>query len=391
MKQPHFIGKITAKIRPGFWLYFAIYALVLVIAAMCFLIYTENSLTKYEASQAERVVVRYAQSIKHDALSGKLSEGLSVPALYKQFHLEDQFLADYCRQFSKDTKMSVQRKPGSYDTAQPIYNIYADEIQVGEMQLNAVDSRTIFAILNITDWEIHSFEPLVARYPANNISVTVLSSHQVSVNGEVLDASYVKESDFEAAEFTSFKEFLQNPIKLTAYQVPAALAQFGVNVTTADGGTVPCTPDEDGNIFVDYMDCGTQVPKDLSEQAVLIAKTWDDFLTNDTTFSAVRKYLIPNSALEEQAEIYNGRDIGYISGHKKENNTYSEIVVNDYARYTEDCFSCHIQFTKTMYLNRDHSPVTTDIDSIFYFVLYDGTQDGEDNPTWKMVAMAGVV
>lgn len=391
MKQPRFLGKIIARIKPGFWLYFAIYALVLMIAAMCFLIYTENSLTQYEAAQAERVVLRYAQSIKEDALSGKLPEGLSVPALYKQFNLEDLFLTDYCEQFSTDTKMSVQKKTGSYDTMQPIYNIYADEIQVGEMQLNAVDSRTIFAILNITDWEIHSFEPLIDRYPVNNVSVTVLSSHQVSVNGAVLDASFVTEPELEGTEFTSFKEFLQNPIYLTEYNVPAALAQYGVNITTADGKTVPYTPDEDGNILVDYMARGTRVPDDLSETAVLIAKTWDDFLTNDTTLSAVRKYLIPDSALEEQAEIYNGRDIGYISGHKKENNTYSEIIVEDYVRYTEDCFSCHIQFTKTMYLNRDQSPVTTDIDSIFYFVLYDGTQDGEDNPTWKMVAMAGVV
>ena len=393
MQQKNFIQRITSKIKPGFWLYLTVYALVLVIAAMFFLIYTENSLNEYERSQSENVVARYSSTLKANALSGKLPEGLSVPALYKQFGLEDRFVSDYCAQFSKDTKMSVEKQKDSYDTTAPAFDIYADDVKVAELQLKAKNTKTVFAILSVSDWELVSFVPVVQAYDADSISITVLSTHRVLVNGVALDQSFVKQQAVSMTEFESFKQYVSAPMALTEYALPKALAQGTIAVQTEGGAAVSYTPDAEGNIYAGFVDYNTVVPNEYSATAMNIAKTWDNFLTYDLPgdgLATVRKYLIKGSAFYEQAEIFKNNDLWMTSSHNSANNVYKNVSIGAYTRYTENCFSCHIKFDKQMTLTRTGEKVYTYIDSIFYFINYDDTDDGVYNPEWKMVAMAGV-
>lgn len=387
MQRRNFMQRIIAKIKPGFWLYLTVYALVLVIAATLFLIYTENSLNKYESSQAENVMEDYAETLKDHALSGNLPDGLSVPALYKQFDLEATFLADYCAQFSENAKMSIERKKDSYDSTSPFYDVYADQVKVAEIQLKAKHTKTIFAILSISDWELASFTPIVKAYDTDSIAITTLSTHQVSVNGVVLDKSFIKKQNVSITELESFKQYLSAPLTLTEYALPKSLMKGDISIQTEAGKAVLFTPDEQGNIYAGYLEYSTTVPSDYSETATNIAKAWDNFLTQDLTKWAVKKYLIKDHAFYVQADQY----IGFISDHDGTKNVYKDFLIEDYTRYAEDCFSCHIKFDKRMTLRRDGTYVYTNIDSIHYFVNYDDTDDGIVNPTWKLVAKPDVV
>lgn len=388
-QQKNFIQKIVSKIKPGFWLYVAIYTMVLLIAASAFLIYTENSLTDYEYAQAINVVENFAKDLKKHALQDRLPEGANVPALYTVFNLEDTFLQDYGDQFSEDTQMSVVKQKGSYDTTCPIYDIYAGDVQVAEIELKAVNSKVIFAILTVSDWQVTRFEPIVQAYEADNVTVTVPSTHKILINNVAVDNSFAKEQNVAVSEFASFKQYLKEQIVLSNYEIPGALMNGELKITTQDGAVVPYTADANGDIYVNYTDYAETVPESYKQTATTIAKTWENFMTRDLPgegLSSMAQYLIKDSPYYEKALIFLYGDAWMTSAHYTSANVYSDVVVDDYTRYSEDCFSCHIQFEKTMYLYKQNKYATNEIDAVFFFLNYDDTDDGVDNPTWKLVA-----
>ena len=392
-RRKNFIQKIVAKIKPGFWLYVTIYTMVLLIGAFVFLIYTENSLARYENVQAINVVENFAKDLKRNALKDQLPKGARVPVLYSAFDLEDTFLTAYGDQFSKDTKMRVEKQAGSYDTSRPIFDIYAGDVRVAEIELEAVNSKIIFAILTISDWQVNRFEPIVETYEADNVTITIPNTHKILINGVVVDNSYAKKQNVIIPEFSSFKQYMKEQIVLSEYEIPGALMNSSIKITTDNGVEVPYTADAQGNIYVTYTEYKATVPESYSQTAMNIVKTWDNFLTGDLPgngLSTVEQYLIKGSPYHEQAVIFVNNDAWMTSAHNTSSNVYKDVAIRDYTRYSEDCFSCHIQFTKTMYLYKQDKYASTNINSVIYFVNYDDTNDGVVNPTWKMVAMADV-
>ncbi|MBR5279441.1 MAG: hypothetical protein IKU26_00535 [Clostridia bacterium] len=388
-RQKNFIQRIAEQLKPGFWLYVAIYTMVLVIAAFVFLIYTENSLRDYERAQAITVVENFSKDLKKQALKDQLPKGANVPSLYTVFGLRDTFLQDYGEQFEKNTKMSVQKQKGSYDTSCPVFDIYADDVRVAEIELKAVNTKVIFAILNVSDWEVTRFEPIVQTYEADSVTVTIPDTHQISINGVPVDNSFAKKQNLAVAEFASFKQYMKESVVLSEYEIPGALMNGTLKITTKDGSVVPYVPDANGDIYVNYTDYAATVPTTYSDTAVTIAKTWENFMTRDLQgegLSTMAQYLIKDSAYYEKALIFLYGDAWMTSAHYTSGNVYSPIVVEDYTRYSEECFSCHIQFTKTMYLYKQNKYATNEIDAVFYFLNYDDTDDGIHNPTWKLVA-----
>ena len=391
VRQQNFFQKIVSKIKPGFWLYVAIYAMVLIIGASAFLIYTENSLVRYEKSQAINVVEKFAKDLKKQALKEQLPDGARVPSLYTVFNLEDAFMDDFGAQFSKDTKMTVMKQKDSYDTSRPAYDIYAGDVRVAEIELEAVNSKVIFGLLTISDWKVNYFEPIVQAYEADNVTVTIPNTHKITINGVTVDQTFAKKQDIAVAEFATFKQYLKDQVTLSEYEIPGALMNGTLKITNKDGGEVLYTPKENGDIYVNYGEYATAVPSPYGETAMNIAKTWDNFLTSDLPgngLSTVVPCLIKGSNFHEQAIIYVNNDLWMVSAHNTASNVYSNVATKDYTRYTEDCFSCHVRFTKTMYLYKQNKYATTEMDSVIYFVHYDDTDDGVVNPAWKMVAMA---
>ena len=100
---------------------------------------------------------------------------------------------------------------------------------------------------------------------------------------------------------------------------------------------------------------------------------------------------IKDSIYYKAADDYaHGPDITFISDHRLSNPTYTDVVVDNYIVYSDNCYSLHISETTNMVLTRTGEARQDKIDSVFYFVNYDDTDDGEDNPRWCIVDMIAV-
>ena len=143
------------------------------------------------------------------------------------------------------------------------------------------------------------------------------------------------------------------------------------------GKEVGYNVDSKGNVKLGASGDVSDMPEDRKNDALNMAKVWDNFLTNDLSGSShglatVQKYLIEDSYYWNLAKAYaSSADITFISDHRLANPPYTGVVVDNYVEYNDKCYSCHIAFTKNMVLTSGGAR-TDVVDSTFYFVNYNG-------------------
>ena len=82
-------------------------------------------------------------------------------------------------------------------------------------------------------------------------------------------------------------------------------------------------------------------------------------------------------------------DITFTSQHTLKNPTFTNTKVSDFEVYGKDAFSCTVYLEKNMRIANGKDKVDVMHDKL-YFVHNDITNDGKDNPTWKLVEMKSV-
>ena len=127
-----------------------------------------------------------------------------------------------------------------------------------------------------------------------------------------------------------------------------------------------------------------------------IAKDWSLYLTDDLEgklhgFYKINKYLIKDSSLYEYAYKWaTGVDITFVSSHTLQNPAFTDEKINNFEIYSENAFSCEVYLQKNMRLKSSGRKIQDTMHEKMYFAYYDATQDGKDNPTWKLVNMQSV-
>ena len=111
-------------------------------------------------------------------------------------------------------------------------------------------------------------------------------------------------------------------------------------------------------------------------------------MSNDKKFAEIKKYFIKGSYQYNVALQYaTGVDITFTSSHVLANPAFTENSVTNFKWISENCFSVDVYFVKHMLLRSGSQKVDDTTNDRFYFVKYDDTEDGIDNPTWKIVSM----
>lgn len=57
-------------------------------------------------------------------------------------------------------------------------------------------------------------------------------------------------------------------------------------------------------------------------------------------------------------------------------------TISNYVVYSDNCFSCDIHLEKTLVLTRTGEERKDALNSTFYFVKYDDTDNGVEDPHW---------
>jgi len=103
-------------------------------------------------------------------------------------------------------------------------------------------------------------------------------------------------------------------------------------------------------------------------------------------FGTMKNYLIEDSYLYDVAYKWvTTKDSTYTPKHTLNSPPFTEEKVSDFVSYGDNIFSCNIYFVKHMHLTSRDMDVDDVMNSTFFFMNYDDTEDGEDNPQWVII------
>lgn len=138
----------------------------------------------------------------------------------------------------------------------------------------------------------------------------------------------------------------------------------------------------------------SDIPDDIAAEVDVlgIAKRWSLFMTVDLEgasygFYNISKDLIAGSPLHDSARRWvSSIDITFTSIHTLGDPPFSKESATNFTRLSENSFYVDVSLVKDMYVRG--SLVPEPLDNRLYFVKYDDTADGIDNPTWKLADMS---
>ena len=362
------------KIKLSYWKCLGIYAAVLAVFAVIMIIYTGSCLKRYEKSQPDKAMAGFLKEFRTMVDDNTLVDNIQLPSS-SEFEGKDLFANMYMSEFDGASEYTYEKNEGSYDTEEPVYDIFADGNKVARMTLEVKEQHVVLAILTVFDWKIKSIEPVFTAN-TNDYTVTIPEGYTFSVNGIKVSDDYKTGNAFDNPEFVNVSQYVDMP-KSVEYKITGFVNKPEIKVYNASGKEVGYNVDSKGNVKLGASGDVSDMPEDRKNDALNMAKVWDNFLTNDLSGSShglatVQKYLIEDSYYWNLAKAYaSSADITFISDHRLANPPYTGVVVDNYVEYNDKCYSCHIAFTKNMVLTSGGAR-TDVVDSTFYFVNYNG-------------------
>ena len=136
------------------------------------------------------------------------------------------------------------------------------------------------------------------------------------------------------------------------------------------------------------------IPDDIAAEVdvLTVAKRWSLFMSKDLEgsnygFYNISKDLIEGSPVYDSAKKWvTSIDITFTSTHTLGNPPFSAESATNFTRLSENSFYVDVYLVKDMYVRGALVPET--LDNRLYFVKYDDTKDGIDNPVWKLADMS---
>ena len=379
-KQP------AKKKFPVFWVGLAVYTVILIGLSVLFLFYTDDCLKKYENSQSENYMASYMKDFSERAKNGSLtSADLTLPDLDLTFAGSGNYADEYLASLKDYSSFTAEKDQTNYITEAPVYNIIADGQTIARITLKAVSQTKIFAILTIMDWDIDKIEPVLS-IDVTTYTFLVPDGYTPVINGIAVNDSYKTGNTESIQEFAYVSNYVPMP-SYVEYKVDNVLEGSDIKVLNANNEEVIC--DINGTkIKASYASPSNELPEDRRNEALSMVQTYEDFNTADLSgpnygLATVQSILIKDSDYWNMAKQWaGGVDITFTSAHVFDDPKYSNVVVDNYAQYSDVCYSVHIAFSKNMILTRTHEKRTNDFDSTVFFVYYDDSDDNTDNPHW---------
>lgn len=350
------------------------YAGILVVLIVVLLIYTWNSMKKYEASQPSNVVEKLVEKIEKGDFSD-VNVGFS--SKYETATDAKDLFIDQIKGKDLTYKMISTNK----EVAE--FHILSGDEKIATVSLKGSNHKETFKILTICDWKVDTVIANIAN-GANNVNVTVPESYKVYVNDVLLGKDELDGDAKKAFEIDYVETYATIPTIVT-YKVEGLINKPDVKITNAAGEAIDLSSYSDyTNVVLGYEE--TEMPKELLDYVSKAAKDYSDFFTKDlpgcaTSTKGIEKYFPEGSMYIKLAENYRLNDMWMYSAHNSRE--FRNFKVDNYIQYSDDLFSCTVSFTKRVVLTSNGQEKLDDNNQIYYYVKI------ADND-WRIAAMMDV-
>lgn len=422
---------------------YLIYVGVLVLLSLCAVLYVQRVLAGYEAAQPDNVVQTYLTNLQKAAKRGKVEKIVSLDGVKAQFSPTDAQLTAYMGDLAAG---ELSFRETESDTLTLNYDLFCDNYKIGDITLKYEGQETKLLIFTTDLWEIERSSLTEFRFDVTLPSTVLPTQDGQKVEGTVSEdgrtvtyavssltvpnivltdllgntKSYSQcgECDFEGytvsvpSNFTlkgketvpvssailtqpdAYKylsEYCAEAPKQAEYNVRLVDDKYDLSLFDNLGNPVDISQMGD-TISITKQTATDTLPQTIENapDPLELAKMWSLFMTRDLSgtrygFYRLEEYLIKDSYLRQVAWKWaTGVDITFTSRHTLGNPPFQVAEVSNFVTYGTNAFSCDIHLEKQLRLTATGAKVNDVINSTFYFVYYDDTDNGKDDPHWAI-------
>jgi hypothetical protein len=376
-----------------------IYVIILTVVMLVFLGYVADSLIKYEKNQIENYMEDVISDLKKASKKGKIERYVDTSKItMSQFEKENTSINEGFSELLDTKKITYKLNKNSTENENPIYDIYADNEKILEVGLDGTQKENRLGLLTFNAWKTKIIEPKMEK-GLYTCDILVPNNCSVYVNGRILTEEQIVEK-VQNEGLTQISKYVEIPY-IVKYEVTELLKEPEVKILDSKGNEVEYT--QEGNTISKELDfISTDSVEDAMKNIkgktdiLRVAKDWSLYLTDDLEgrlhgYYNISKYLIDDSDIEKFAYSWaTGVDITFVSSHTLLNPTFTDEKISNFEIYNENAFSCEVYLQKNLKLKSGGKKIEDKMNDRMYFAYYDETDDGKDNPAWKLVNMQSV-
>jgi len=370
-----------------------IYVIILAILMLAFLVYVADSLIKYEKNQIDN----YMENIISDLKNSKKNKVDTTKLNISEFEKDNTSIQSGLKELLNTQNITYKLQNDS-NAENPIYDIYSNEHKILEVKLNGTKKENRLGLLTFNKWETEKIETK-AENGLYTCAISVPSDCKVYVNNKELTEAQIVENE-QNEGLTQISKYVEIPYIIN-YEVPNLLKEPEVKILDKNGAEIQY--EKQGNKISKTLDFKSVETEEEAKQyitgeidALKVAKDWSLYLTDDLEgrlhgFYNISKYLIEDSDIETFAYKWaTGVDITFVSSHRLDKPTFQDEQLSNFEIYNDKAFSCEVYLQKNLRLTSGNKKIEDKMHERMYFAYYDDTDDGKDNPEWKLVNMQSV-
>lgn len=325
-KNRVFSGKFVAGI--------IIYAIVFLALVGVGLSYFWKFIDAYELSRPKNTLEAYMEQLSIEQMCSGADE--LYASVDQNLQSREQF--DQVIQDSLNGELNYAKKSSESTEERQVYVIRCGRTPIGQFAIAAGEEDSF----GFRRWTVEDYSFDFAHLMGQSVSITVPSEYQVSVNGNVLDETYITATDLEYSALDGFYGDYELPHMVT-YSVQNLLGEIVLTAADSSGNPVEITAETDMN---------TMLPQCTADEAAKVeafAKTfvplWVNFSgsTKDTStyhYYNICKVLSSDGVLS--AWLYtalDGLSYGQSSGA-----TIKDITINRMVPLNDGMYMCDVTY-----------------------------------------------
>ena len=355
-RQRAIIRKKKKKFRKMLLIYIAVLVVILIIGSIAFSAYLssyENSLPSHEA---ENIVKIYSSQ---EGIIDFLNDNADKTDLMGNVQEITQLYATNIAGKTISYKENNDFRP---DT--PSYDIMADGSTVAKVTLTQQGRK----------WAVSSIALSGYLPDSKTISVDVPSGSSVTVNGMLLDSSYIESTSVPEILADSLK-FLSDPPQFDKYVISGLMSDPQISVTdpsgealklTSSGDSYTASPSADASFIASVQDRVTDTIDNYATYFIHMSFGLANYIVYG---SDLYSYIFGSDEVDPiDTNLYNWEQIDHYE--------FAEKSADNYVKYTDDCFTVDVRYALDMYFT---DPTFSDdnqtMDATWVFVIdpYDGS------------------
>jgi len=287
--------KKNAKILSGkFIAGIVIYAVVFLLLVAVGLYLFWGFIEAYELSRPKNTMQEFMDQLTveqmcaaSDALYDSVDQNLQTREQFDQV-IRDAVTGD----------ISYAKKSSESTETRQVFVLRSGRANIGQFTISAGKEDKY----GFRRWEVEEYSFDFSYLLGEGVSVTVPLEYQVTVNGKLLDDSYITETGIQYSALEEFYDSLTLPTMVT-YDVEGFLGDITIEILDAAGNPVTITSDMDMNALLPQ--CGADEAGKVEAFANEFVKLWVSFSgsTNDTkggNYHRLKNILSSDGALAER-------------------------------------------------------------------------------------------